>query len=98
MILFLIDFLKEYAGIKTPAVFSYFSTRMMLAALTSLLLSIFLGPYFIRKLYEMNCHIATDRATESRFSNYPIQSWMLFKSHKSLGYFSPESIVLYDSQ
>jgi uncharacterized protein YcaQ len=52
----------------------------------------------IRKLYEMNCHIATDRATESRFSNYPIQSWMLFKSHKSLGYFSPESIVLYDSQ
>jgi phospho-N-acetylmuramoyl-pentapeptide-transferase len=53
MILFLIDFLKEYGGIKTPAVFSYFSTRMMLAALTSLLLSIFLGPYFIRKLYEM---------------------------------------------
>lgn len=53
MILFLIDFLKEYGGIKTPAVFSYFSTRMMLAALTSLLVSIFLGPYFIRKLYEM---------------------------------------------
>lgn len=53
MILFLIDFFKEYAGIKTPAVFSYFSTRMLLAALTSLLLSIFLGPYFIRKLYEM---------------------------------------------
>ncbi len=53
MILFLIDFLREYAGIKAPAVFSYFSTRMMLAALTSLLLSIFLGPYFIRKLYEM---------------------------------------------
>jgi phospho-N-acetylmuramoyl-pentapeptide-transferase len=53
MILFIIEFLKEYAGIKTPAVFSYFSTRMMLAALTSLLLSIFLGPYFIRKLYEL---------------------------------------------
>jgi phospho-N-acetylmuramoyl-pentapeptide-transferase len=53
MILLLIHFLKEYAGIKTPAVFSYFSTRMMLAALTSLLLSIFLGPYFIRKLYEL---------------------------------------------
>ena len=53
MILLLIDFLKEYAGIKAPAVFSYFSTRMMLAALTSLLLSIFLGPFFIRKLYEM---------------------------------------------
>lgn len=53
MILILIDLLREYAGIKAPAVFSYFSTRMMLAALTSLLLSIFLGPYFIRKLYEL---------------------------------------------
>jgi phospho-N-acetylmuramoyl-pentapeptide-transferase len=53
MILFLIDFLKEYAGIQSPTVFSYYSTRMMLAALTSLLLSIFLGPYFIRKLYEL---------------------------------------------
>lgn len=53
MILLIIDFLRQYAGMKTPAVFSYFSTRMMLAALTSLLLSIFLGPYFIRKLYEL---------------------------------------------
>lgn len=53
MILLIIHFLKEYAEIKTPAVFSYVSTRMMLAALTSLLLSIFLGPYFIRKLYEL---------------------------------------------
>lgn len=53
MILLLIHFFKEFAGIKIPAVFSYFSTRMMLAALTSLFLSIFLGPYFIRKLYEL---------------------------------------------
>ncbi len=53
MILLIIDFLRKYAEIKTPAVFSYFSTRMMLAALTSLLVSIFLGPYFIRKLYEL---------------------------------------------
>ncbi|MFI0434250.1 MAG: phospho-N-acetylmuramoyl-pentapeptide-transferase [Parachlamydiaceae bacterium] len=53
MILFIISFLKEYADIKIPTVFSYVSTRMMLAALTSLLLSIFLGPYFIRKLYEL---------------------------------------------
>lgn len=53
MILILIDLLKEYAGFKSPAVFGYFSTRMMLAALTSLVLSIFLGPYFIRKLYEL---------------------------------------------
>lgn len=53
MILLIIHFFKEYTDIKVPAVFSYFSTRMMLAALTSLLLSIFLGPYFIRKLYEL---------------------------------------------
>jgi phospho-N-acetylmuramoyl-pentapeptide-transferase len=53
MILLLIHFLKKYTEIQTLAVFSYFSTRMMLAALTSLLLSIFLGPYFIRKLYEL---------------------------------------------
>lgn len=53
MILFLINFLKEMWGIKAPMVFSYYSTRMILAAVTSLLLSIFLGPYFIRKLYEL---------------------------------------------
>lgn len=45
MIFFLLD--------KLPSVFSYTSTRMILAALTSLLLSIFLGPWFIRKLYEL---------------------------------------------
>lgn len=33
--------------------FTYSSTRMMLAALTSLLLTIFLGPRFIKKLYEL---------------------------------------------
>lgn len=53
MILFLLNFLKESYGVKVPAVFSYISTRMMLAALTSLLLSILLGPFFIRKLYEL---------------------------------------------
>lgn len=53
MILLLIEFLKQYADLKIPAVFGYFSTRMMLAALTSLILSIFLGPTFIRKLYEL---------------------------------------------
>jgi len=50
MILFIIDFFREHGGIKIPAVFGYFSTRMMLAALTSLLLSLFLGPYFIKRL------------------------------------------------
>lgn len=52
MILFLIDFLKDW-GLKSPSVFSNYSTRIVLATMTSLLLSILLGPYFIRKLYEM---------------------------------------------
>jgi phospho-N-acetylmuramoyl-pentapeptide-transferase len=52
MIFFVIDFLRNL-GIKVPSVFAYNSTRMMLAAVTSLMLSIFLGPYFIRKLYEL---------------------------------------------
>jgi len=34
-------------------VFSYFSTRMILAAVTCLLFTIFLGPSFIKKLYEL---------------------------------------------
>ncbi len=38
---------------KIPAAFTYSSTRMMLAALTSLLFVIFAGPAFIRKLYEL---------------------------------------------
>lgn len=53
MIFFIINFLKEGWGVKVPAVFAYYSTRMILAALTSLFLSLFLGPYFIRKLYEL---------------------------------------------
>jgi phospho-N-acetylmuramoyl-pentapeptide-transferase len=53
MILFLMQFLKEWTDMRMPAVFGYYSTRMMLAVLTSLLCSILLGPYFIRKLYEM---------------------------------------------
>lgn len=36
-----------------PLAFENYSTRMMLAAMTSLLLSIFLGPHFIKKLYEL---------------------------------------------
>lgn len=53
MILFLIDWLKYTLGLKVPSVFSYYSTRMMLAAVTSLIISIFFGPYFIKKLYEL---------------------------------------------
>ncbi len=36
-----------------PKVFSYTSTRMILAALTTLLITIFLGPYVINKLYAL---------------------------------------------
>lgn len=53
MILWLIDWLTASVGIKVPAVFAYTSTRMMLAALTALLISILVGPTFIRKLYEL---------------------------------------------
>lgn len=38
---------------KIPSAFVYSSTRMILAALTSLLLSILFGPRFIKKLYEL---------------------------------------------
>ncbi|BBI18212.1 phospho-N-acetylmuramoyl-pentapeptide-transferase [Neochlamydia sp. S13] len=53
MIIFLVDWLKYTLNIKVPMVFTYYSTRMILAAITSLIISIFLGPYFIKKLYEL---------------------------------------------
>jgi phospho-N-acetylmuramoyl-pentapeptide-transferase len=40
-------------GMKVPTVFFYSSTRMILAAMTTLVLTIVLGPWCIRKLYEM---------------------------------------------
>jgi phospho-N-acetylmuramoyl-pentapeptide-transferase len=52
MILFLIEYLRSL-GFKVPIVFEYVSTRMALASVTTLLISIFLGPFFIKKLYEM---------------------------------------------
>lgn len=52
MLLFLLKYLSQI-GVKVPVAFGYSSTRMMLAALTALLLTIFLGPRFIKKLYEM---------------------------------------------
>jgi phospho-N-acetylmuramoyl-pentapeptide-transferase len=52
MILWLIAFLEE-RGFHIPAAFSYTSTRMMLAAVTSLVICIGIGPFFIRKLYEL---------------------------------------------
>lgn len=52
MLLFLLSYLSGL-GFKIPAAFNYASTRMMLAALTGLLVTIFLGPRCIKKLYEM---------------------------------------------
>jgi phospho-N-acetylmuramoyl-pentapeptide-transferase len=53
MIFFVMDFFRNVLGIKVPFVFEYYSTRMMLAAITSVVISIFLGPAFIKKLYEL---------------------------------------------
>ncbi len=47
MILYLMDWIGG------PTVFSYVSTRMILAVLTTLLINIFVGPPFIKKLYQM---------------------------------------------
>ena len=53
MILLIYHFLTRSLGMKIPSAFVYSSTRMMLAALTALLFTIFIGPRFIRKLYEL---------------------------------------------
>lgn len=52
MLLFLIKFLHA-KGWHIPAAFSYSSTRMVMAAITTLLITILLGPYFINRLYEL---------------------------------------------
>ncbi len=51
MVLLFLHFLALQFHLKVPAVFFYSSTRMVLAALTTLLLTIFLGPFVIRRLY-----------------------------------------------
>lgn len=53
MLLFFLQFLSHQASIKVPAVFYYSSTRMILAAMTTLLFTIFIGPRFINKLYAL---------------------------------------------
>lgn len=51
MLLFLLNYLSNAFAIKIPAAFSYASTRMLLASLTTLLITLFLGPWVIRRLY-----------------------------------------------
>ncbi len=53
VLLLLIRFLQSHLGIHVPTAFSYSSTRMLFAAITTLLITIFLGPYCIRRLYEL---------------------------------------------
>lgn len=45
-------------------VFGYTSTRMLLAALTSLFITLFLGPWFIKKLYEMKIGHSVSRLAD----------------------------------
>lgn len=62
MLLLIVEWLSWFHW-KIPTVFTYFSTRMMFAAGTGLLLSIFLGPRFIKRLYELKIG-QTIRTTE----------------------------------
>ncbi|MBX9924033.1 MAG: phospho-N-acetylmuramoyl-pentapeptide-transferase [Rhabdochlamydiaceae bacterium] len=50
MLLFLFGFLQKAFSLQIPSAFFYSSTRMILAAFTSLFFILFLGPWFIRKL------------------------------------------------
>lgn len=52
MLIFLFEWLHSL-HYKVPTAFTYSSTRMIFAAATALLLTIFLGPRFIKKLYEL---------------------------------------------
>lgn len=52
MILLIVEWLAWFHW-KIPTAFTYFSTRMIFAAATGLLFSIFLGPKFIKRLYEL---------------------------------------------
>ena len=51
MLLLLLQFLAVHTSMKIPSVFYYSSTRMILAAITTLLFTILIGPRFINKLY-----------------------------------------------
>lgn len=64
MIYAIIVFFRDSLGIKVPNVFFYNSTRMILAAITALVLSIFLGPFFIRQLNRLKIG-QTIRTTEA---------------------------------
>lgn len=53
MLLFLFSYLQKAFSLQVPAAFYYSSTRMLLAALTALVFTLFLGPACIKKLYAL---------------------------------------------
>ncbi|MCK4934911.1 MAG: phospho-N-acetylmuramoyl-pentapeptide-transferase [Simkaniaceae bacterium] len=53
MILLFLNFLSAHFFFKVPSVFYYSSSRMILAAITTLLFTVCLGQRFIKKLYEL---------------------------------------------
>lgn len=53
MFFLLLNFLQNFLHFKIPSAFTYLSTRMILATVTALVVTIFLGPKFIKKLYEL---------------------------------------------
>ncbi len=53
MMLILLHTIGLQLNLKIPSVFFYASTRMILAAMTTLFITILLGPKFIKKLYEL---------------------------------------------
>ncbi len=53
MLYLFLQYLAFHTAVKIPAVFFYSSTRMILAAITTLLLTILLGPWCINKLYKL---------------------------------------------
>ena len=53
MIYLLLHDLAQIGGFKIPAVFLYVSTRMILAAITSLTMTILMGPRVISRLYSL---------------------------------------------
>lgn len=53
VLLLLFDYLRQFFSLPIPAAFYYSSTRMILAALTSLCFTLFFGPKCIRKLYAL---------------------------------------------
>jgi phospho-N-acetylmuramoyl-pentapeptide-transferase len=51
MLIKLLEYFCNLFNLTFPSVFTYASTKMMLSAITSLIITIFLGPFVIKKLY-----------------------------------------------